>query len=135
MVHANPNTPYMTLLKPFFEKKKRLGLDKWGRDDGQPIRDIYEPLVKHFTEEIPERFLNKRYPPHWKVHGQINRVVREMLFSEIMTWEYASYFEGKTMEELDALAGSFKLENCVTRDGLNEILRRDAELDVVRGEN
>lgn len=47
--------------------------------------------------------------------------------SEILCWEYVSYFEGKMLEELDELVGSFKLENCVKREGLNEILRRDVE--------
>ena len=44
-----------------------------------------------------------------------------------MTLEYASYFEGKSLKELDELAASFKLENCTRRNGLNEILRADAE--------
>jgi hypothetical protein len=32
------------------------------------------------------------------------------------------------MEDLDKLAASFKLENCVQRDGLNRILKRDTML-------
>ncbi|KAM7201225.1 Glycoside hydrolase superfamily [Naviculisporaceae sp. PSN 640] len=130
MVHCNPDTPYMKLLKPFFDKKKRLGLDKWGRDD-RHVGHIYQPVIDHFKEEIPKPFLNKRYPPHWKIEGQINRVLRDMLFSDISCYEYASYFEGKTEEELEELAASFKFENCVTRDGLNDILRADAALDRV----
>lgn len=139
----------MRLLKPFLEKKKRLGLDKWGRDDTH-VGHIYEPIIKHMQAEIPEEFLNKRYPHHWGLKGHVNNVIRELLFSEILAWEYASYFEGKTLQELDELAASFKvsferflssdsiqttltmyectfkLENCVRRDGLNEILRQDA---------
>ncbi|KAK3314602.1 glycoside hydrolase superfamily [Apodospora peruviana] len=128
MVYVNPETPYMRLLKPFLEKKKRLGLDKWGRDDGRfrDVAQVYEPVIRHFREEISERFLNRRYPQVWKIEGHIHRVLRETLFSEIMCWEYASFFEGKSMEELDELAASFKLENCVRREELNEILRADA---------
>lgn len=125
MVYCNPDTAYMRLLKPFLEKKKRLGLDKWGRDDTH-VKHIWDPVIAHLKAEIPEKFLNKRYPQHWRIEGHVHRVMRETLFSEIMTWEYASYFEGKTMEELDELAASFKLENCVKREGLNEILRADA---------
>jgi hypothetical protein len=125
MVYASPDTAYMRLLKPFLAKKKRLGLDKWGRDDTH-VGHVYEPVIKHFKEEIPAELLNKRYPQHWRIEGHIHRVLREMLFSEILTWEYASYFKDKTMEELDELAASFKLENCVKREGLNEILRADA---------
>lgn len=126
MLYCSSDTPYMKLLKPFLEKKKRLGLDKWGRDD-KHVKHIWEPVVAHLKEEIPEKFLNKRYPQHWRIEGHVHRVMRETLFSEILTWEYASYFEGKTLEELDELAASFKFENCIQRKGLNEILRADAE--------
>jgi len=126
MVYTAPDTPYIRLLAPFLEKKKRLGLDKWGRDDTH-VGHIYAPVIAHMKAEIPEEFLNKRYPEVWKIEGHVHRVIRETLFSEIMCWEYASYFKGKSFEELEALAASFKLENCVRRDGLNEILRRDAE--------
>lgn len=125
MVYCNPDSAYIKLLKPFLAKKKRLGLDKWGRDD-KHVAHIYAPLLQHFKEEIPEKFLDKRYPQHWRIEGHVNRVLRETLFSEILTWEYASYFEGKTLDELDELAASFKLENCVKRDALNDILRADA---------
>ena len=46
--------------------------------------------------------------------------------SELLTYEYASYFEGKTMEELDELAASFRLDSCLRRGGLNKILQEDA---------
>ncbi|KAK3387831.1 glycoside hydrolase superfamily [Podospora didyma] len=125
MVHAAPSSAYVRLLKPFLDKKKRLGLDKWGRDD-RHVAHIYAPVIQHFKDEIPAQFLNRRYPQQWKVEGHIHRVLRETLFSEILCWEYASYFEGKTWEELDELAASFKLENCARRDELNDILRADA---------
>jgi hypothetical protein len=125
MVYASPDSAYMRLLKPFLSKKKRLGLDKWGRDDTH-VKHIYEPLVQHLRSEIPEKFLKKKYPQHWGLEGHINRVLRELLVSEVLTHEYASYFEGKSHAELDDLAASFKLENCRKRDGLNQILRTNA---------
>nr|OQO25970.1 hypothetical protein B0A51_07687 [Rachicladosporium sp. CCFEE 5018] len=127
MVYANPDSAYMKLLKPFLAKKKRLGLDKWGRDD-QHVRHIYDPLVEHLREEIPEVSQKRRYPQHWGLEGHVHRVVRELLVSELLTYEFASYFEGKSFEELDELAASFKLENCLKRDGLNKILQEDAGL-------
>ena len=127
MVYTDPNSAYNRLLQPFFDKKKRLGVDKWGRDDSQ-VKHIYEPLMKHLKEEIPENLHRRRYPHHWGLEGHVNRVLRETLISELLTYEYASYFEGKTMEELDELAASFKFENCLKRDGLNDILKADAGL-------
>ncbi|KAK5168390.1 endo-1,4-beta-glucanase [Saxophila tyrrhenica] len=127
MVYASPSSPYMRLLAPFLEKKKRLGVDKWGRDDTR-VKHIYEPLIQHLKEEIPEQFQRRRYPQHWGLEGHVHRVVRELLVSELLTYEFASYFEGKSMEELDALAGSFRFEECGRREGLNEILMKDAGL-------
>ena len=126
MVYTNPDSAYIKLLEPFLDKKKRLGLDKWGRDDTH-VAHIWAPVIEHLKQEIPDKFLDKRYPQHWRIEGHLHRVVRETLLSEILAWEYASYFEGKTLDELDELAASFKFENCVQREGLNQILRADAE--------
>ena len=125
MVYTNPDSAYMRLLKPFLDKKKRLGVDPWGRNDTN-VKQIWEPVLQHLKEEIPGQFHGKRYPFHWGLEKQINRVVRDMLMSELLTYEYASYFENKSLEELDELAASFKLENCLKRDGLNKILQDDA---------
>lgn len=129
MVYANPDTAYIRLLKPFLDKMKRLGLHKWGRDDTH-VRHIYEPVIQHLKEEIPERFQRRRYPHHSGLEVFVHRVIREMLFSELLTYEYASYFEGKTLDELDELAASFKFENCIKRDGLNKILQEDAGISI-----
>jgi len=127
MVYASPDTPYMRLLAPFLAKKKRLGLDKWGRDDSQVPKHIYGPLIEYLKSEIPEEIQRKRmYPQHWGLEGHVHRVLRECLVSEVLTWEFANYFEGKSFEELDELAASFRFENCVKREGLNEILKTDA---------
>lgn len=59
----------------------------------------------------------------WNARRYTGRVVREILISEGLTPEYASYFAGLTLEELDEVAASFKFENCKQRKGLNEIIR------------
>ncbi|KAK6402227.1 endo-1,4-beta-glucanase, partial [Oleoguttula sp. CCFEE 5521] len=92
------------------------------------VKHIYDRLVEHLREEIPEVSQKRRYPQHWGLEGHVHRVVRELLVSELLTYEFASYFEGKSFEELDELAASFKLENCLKRDGLNKILQEDAGL-------
>jgi hypothetical protein len=125
MVYAGADTAYMRLLKPWLAKKKRLALDKWGRDDSE-VGHIHKHLVDHVRAEVPDKYLAKRYPPTWRLEDHTARVIRDMLMSDMLTGEFASYFEGKSFQELDELAASFKLENCRTRDELNEILRKDA---------
>lgn len=127
MVYVNPESPWMRLLAPFLAKKKFLGVDFWGRDD-KDVQHIYKPLLDHIEEAVPERFPKRRYPsPLWTVGRHAERVMREMLLSEYLNFEMAEYFEGKTFEELDAPAASFKFENCVQRAALISILQKDSE--------
>jgi hypothetical protein len=116
----------MRLIAPFLEKKKRLGLDFWGSTDKEAVRHVYEPFVRALKEMVPEHLRGKRYPPQWSFERHVERSVRECLLSEYLGWEMAELFEGKSMNDLDELAGSFKFENCVLREELNEILRKDA---------
>lgn len=127
MVYSRPDSAYMTTLRPWLEKKRRLGLDRWGRDDSQ-VAHIYQPVIDHFRAEIPGWIEKSLYPPHWTLETRVHMQLRDILLSGILTREYASYFAGKSFEELDAIAASFKLDNCVKRGGLNDILRADAGL-------
>lgn len=127
MVYTDPESPYIRLLKPFLEKKKRMGLDKWGRDD-QYCAQFYEPMMKHLEEEIPSEYHRIIYPHHWGMRTFVHRAMRECVVSEIMVHYYADYFKDKSFEELDELAASFKFENCLKRGPLNAILKADAEL-------
>lgn len=128
MVHVSRTSPWMTLIGDFVAKKQRLGLDFWGVVDKAHINDsCYTPFIDKLKQEIPEHLLNKKYPHIWKFERQIERIVREGLMSEYACWEFAELFRGKSEEELEELAGSFRLSECVKREGLNEILRADAE--------
>ncbi|KAI9635318.1 glycoside hydrolase superfamily [Dioszegia hungarica] len=125
MVYVSDDTPYMRLLKPFIEKKKRLAADSWGNDDRQ-VRHLFEPIEEWLLHEVPgvsERYPKLQRPPK----RPLARLVREILLSEELVHEYGSYFEGKTMDELDELARSFSLSNCIQRSTLNEFLMADAK--------
>ncbi|RDW75744.1 hypothetical protein BP5796_06565 [Coleophoma crateriformis] len=127
MLYVPPTSAWHQLLQPFLDKKAATGVDFWGRNDTEATKAVYEPIKQHFKEVVPERFWNKRYPsPLWDMARHIDRAVRENLLSEYMNYEMASYFEGKTLAELDELAASFKFENCVQRTDLNSILQKDA---------
>jgi hypothetical protein len=79
---------------------------------------------------VPEHLRARKYPaPQWSFERQVERVVREGLLSEYMGWEMAELFTWKSEDELNELAASFKLENCVKRTGLNDILMQDAEME------
>lgn len=127
MVHLSRDSPYMRLIAPFVAKKQKLAIDKWGVVDRSGIADLYDPFLQGLKKMVPEHLQDKKYPNHWTFERQFERIVRECLLSEYLGHEFAELFAGKSEQELDALAASFRFENCVTRDGLNDILRADAE--------
>ncbi|KAG7532036.1 hypothetical protein FFLO_03911 [Filobasidium floriforme] len=120
MVYVDEETAYMKLMKPFLEKKKQLVIDAWGCDD-TPVRDLFAPIAEWARNAAPS--FKDRYPKTWDEKRFIARLVREILLSEELCDEYASYFKDKTLEELDELAKSFHFDHCQQRTKLNEILR------------
>ncbi|KAF9005226.1 glycoside hydrolase [Cyathus striatus] len=126
MVYISTETPYMTLFKDFLAKKHRLAIDAWGADDAA-VRHVYEPLVNHVLEEIPEKFQHIYPSPVWKLSDRVTRLSRNILISEFMVKEWAGHFAGKNLEEIDAIAASFKYESCLKRDGLNTVLKDNAK--------
>ncbi|KAI5244650.1 cellulase [Aureobasidium subglaciale] len=125
MVHLSRDSPYMRLVAPFVVTKQRLGLDFWGVVNKAGVADTYEPFIDDLREMVPAHIRDAKYPNVWSSDRQFERVIRECLLSEYLGREFAELFTGKTSEELDELAASFRFGNCVPREDLNEILRAD----------
>lgn len=123
MVYISPDTPYIKRLKPFLEKKKRLAADEWGCDVST-VDHIFKPVDDWLLEEVPG--IKKRYPPMWNVTTHVGRVLRNILLSEELYPEYAEYFKDLSFEDLEEMAASFKFENCVQRQGLNDAIKPKA---------
>jgi aryl-phospho-beta-D-glucosidase BglC (GH1 family) len=127
MVYVSQETSYMVLLKDFLAKKHRLAVDAWGADTTQ-VQHIYQPLINHIAEEIPQENLNLYPFPVWKPSDRVGRLSRCILVAEYLVKEWAEHFRGKSEAELDEIAKSFKFENCLYRDGLNKILMDNAQM-------
>ena len=129
MVYVSRETKYMQLLKDFLAKKHRLAADAWGADESY-VAPTYTPLIDLIKKEVaPTEEQQHLYPwPVWKLENRIGRLARNILVSEFLVKEWAEHFKGKSKEELDEIAQSFKFENCLTRDGLNEVLKENARL-------
>ncbi|KAJ3518418.1 hypothetical protein NMY22_g13690 [Coprinellus aureogranulatus] len=125
MTYVSLDTRYMKLFEKFLAKKHRLAIDAWGADDTE-VRHIYQPLIDHILEQIPEE--NRQiYPyPVWKVEDRIARLSRNILVSDYMVKEWAQHFIGLTEQEIDEVAQSFKFDNCLKREALNKILMENA---------
>ncbi|KAG8416266.1 hypothetical protein J3458_006862 [Metarhizium acridum] len=134
MVYLDPESPHMRLMRPFVEKKQRLGLDSWACAGKTQLHAlVYQPLISKPKDVVPEHLRQKKYPKIWTFDRQVERVARECLMSEYLGWELAEAFEGKMKEELEELAGSFALEKCLRRDGLSWIPQMDTRVPVTKG--
>lgn len=127
MVYVSKSTPYMELFKDFLLRKHRLAVDAWGKDD-QYVKHIYEPIVAHIKEEIPDESKRKLYPPIWSLEERVTRICRTMLVAEFLVKEWAEKFRGCDEARLEELARSFRFEYCEKREGLNKVLRDHAGL-------
>ena len=116
IMHQKDETPYMKIVSSFLSKKDSLGADAWGSSD-QNIRQIIAPIEELFRAEFPDY---NPYPSGQDRH--IRQLVRHMLIAEALLPEYCNLFKDLSDEELIALARSFRFENYVIRQRLEDIL-------------
>lgn len=115
--YVAPDSEWRSHLGEVIDKKARLGVDGWGGRASQ-LADVLEPLERRFSAEFPAF---SPYP--FGARNYVHRLVRHILFAEPLAVEFAERFAGLTGAELTALADSFRLENCVQREPLIELLR------------
>ncbi|KAL4866442.1 glycoside hydrolase superfamily [Aspergillus spectabilis] len=128
MTYVDPDSAYLRLIKPFLEKKQRLGLDFWTIVPRDAVSGVYETFFEAIKGMVDEKFHKGRYPKQWTFERQFERVIREMLLSEYVGWELAELFRGKTEEELESWLLRLRWGIVLLGRRLNEILRRDALL-------
>ena len=117
LVHAAPDSEYVSLVEPVLEAKTRLGVDSWGGSDAG-VRDILDPVDATFAREFPE------YAPYpWGRQPHIAVLVRHILLAEPLAERFGTLFADVDADQARALAHSFRFENAVERTGLTEVLR------------
>lgn len=124
LTYVDPDSIFFKIFGDWLKKKKELGLDRWGNDIAPENEKLYTNLEDHFKQNIPEKYHKVLYPHAWSIKDFISRVTRDMLFSQYAQHEYTDLFVDLSYDQLDELAGCFKLENVLKRDELNEILRQ-----------
>ena len=116
ILYQNKSTPYMKLISSFLERKDSLGADEWGSTD-KNIRQVTAPIEELFKKEF-----SKYNPYPFGQQSHINLLVRHILIAEALVPEYSNLFRDLSEEELIALAQSFRFENYVKRERLENIL-------------
>lgn len=116
VVYAGPDSPWQQLLRPFLDKKARLGIDSWGSTDAH-IRHILQPIEETFAREFPN-YHPFPFGPRW----MIGRVIRAILLAEPLVPEFAAFFKGLSKQDIDTLLSSFQFHNCTQHSELINIL-------------
>ena len=126
MLHTNPDSKWNLAIQPFLDKKKKLRLDAWGVYPSDESEAAVNPLVEWIEKINPSA--KDTYPTPWGVERHVLRNVVQTFVSATFSDEFAEQFREMEGKELDALAHSFHFDECVQRQGLNEILTSHAEL-------
>jgi endoglucanase len=117
VVYTHPNSAYMQRIRPFLEKKTRLGADAWGGpEDG--VRHIMEPVEELLKTEFPHY-----NPGPFGAMWMARRLIRHILIAEALVPEYAELFRGMSETEIDEMLQSFQFKNCVVREPLAKALK------------
>ena len=116
LVYTSPESAYMERFGEFIARKSRLGIDSWGSSDRE-LPELIEPLHAFIASEFPTW---APYP--WNARSSTDDLVRHILFAQAMLPSYAALFAGLDDAELDALADSFTLADCVRRAPLCDLV-------------
>jgi endoglucanase len=121
LVSAAPDSPWRTRIRAVTAKKARLGVDSWGSVD-TGVRHIMTPIEETFKKEYPS------FDPFpFGQSSWLMTIVRGILLAEPMVEEFGECFTDITDKEtVIALADSFRLDNCIVRDHLAEVLSASA---------
>jgi hypothetical protein len=121
MVYTSPMSKWNSLLAPFLAKKERLAVDFWGVDASH-LDSIFGPVENWITQNFTA--IETKYPKHWKVRKHLARSARYTLLADALQEEFAGLFSGKTKDELDEILACWKVENCIGREGLWNVIRQ-----------
>ncbi|KAJ4215722.1 hypothetical protein FSOLCH5_011521 [Fusarium solani] len=125
MVTTSPDSPYNRLIDPILKIKKKLQLDQWGKDPSPEVAAVIDPLLAWIDKVAPDA--KTTYPPIWGTRRHIEAHVLQSFLANSFNDQFAALFKDKTKYELEELAKSFSLDQCVRREELNKILSDHAE--------
>ncbi|KIA75430.1 glucanase [Aspergillus ustus] len=121
MVSTSPDSPWNRLIRPFVEKKERLYVDGCNVRTSPEADAVLDPMTKWIDEVSPTA--KKTYPLNWATKRHLIRAVFHTFLAASLYNEYAELFRGKSFDELEELAASFSLEQCIVREQAAQALK------------
>lgn len=120
MVSTSPGSPYHKMLQPFLDKKVRLQIDSASVQSIDEVDSLLDPFAEWMDRVSPTA--KKAYPPNWDTKQHIRRNTLQTFLASTLTDEFAEHFRGLDKSQLDELAKSWELDQCVQKPGLNAVV-------------
>jgi len=109
LVGPHDQSAYASRFGDFMEKKDRLGVDAWA-SRGTGCAGIQRAVKDLLRQEFPDYSPYPRGQDDW-----VDTLLLHILVADPLSVEYAGLFVGASDAEVDALADSFRMEQCVKR--------------------
>jgi len=119
-VYTNPDSAWMKRIQRTNAIKRKLGLDGWEpfAQDSAFMRTTVRSIV-----DVVRRATKSAKLPYEQLKLTLNNTLSVVVLSEFLLPFYASQFKGMSSDELEHMMQSFRWENCIRRDGLEQVLR------------
>ncbi|KAJ5722671.1 hypothetical protein N7488_000706 [Penicillium malachiteum] len=126
MIYTSPQGKWNKNIRPFLDKKRAVWIDKWGHNPDPEAEAALKPLNDLIDRVSPTA--TTTYPTSWNTNMHVTRNVFWTFLAASFSDEFASLFEGMEEKELEELARSFHFDECLQREGLNQILKEHARV-------
>ena len=120
LAYLRPSTAWRRRVDPIIAKKRRLAAGFWDVPDTTAAQ-LFAPIIEIVEREFP----NLRWYPFGAAR-QVWSVVGEKMLAEFLIDDFRMAFSDVDDDEIEALAGSFRLESCDIRPGLANLLESAA---------
>ncbi|ORY61061.1 glycoside hydrolase family 5 protein, partial [Leucosporidium creatinivorum] len=123
LVHATTDSPWIKLFGAAIARKRKIAMEFWGTDDTETTKH-FQPVLDFIERDLPEAVPS--YPPFWSLKQHLYRRTLYSWLSDNMNDNFVAPMANLSFEELDALAATFKFENCAKREQLLQLLQAEA---------
>jgi hypothetical protein len=125
LVVTDPRSPWMERTRSIRGAKTKLRADSWIERHPSPVDEMIEQLATLADDVAPAGALDAT-----ELHQALTVAVQDIVFSRALLPAFARQFADMQREEIRTMmAESFALENCVVREPLAALLRRQLACD------
>jgi aryl-phospho-beta-D-glucosidase BglC (GH1 family) len=122
VVAVDPKSPYLRLVRPLINVKRKLALETWSLPAKAPqneIRHTIDRLADRLRKTIPDRSIHPL-----DNHVFLAQAALGIYAARLLQPAFIRLFRGMTENQIDKVMESFALKHCRPRDDLLAVLRK-----------